>query len=187
MELGERLAHDLDGAFLELVTLHQDLVYGVALRVVRRPADAEDVAQEAFVRAYRALSRYSRERLRTLKLRPWLARIALNVGRNELRARRDAGDIEQAPTAAARDSDGPLELAQRREERQLWIRLLGSLPERYRLAVALRHIEGLSYRELAETLERPIGSVKSDVHRGVNLLRQAYENEQLRIEQREAV
>jgi RNA polymerase sigma factor (sigma-70 family) len=187
MELGERLADDLDGAFLDLVTEHQDLVYGVALRVVRRPADAEEVAQDAFVRAYRALSRYPRDRLLTLKLRPWLARIAVNVGRNQLRGRRDAVDIDQATLATTGDSDGPVELAERREERQLWTRLLSTLPERYRLAVALRHVDGLSYAELAEALGRPVGSVKSDVHRGVSLLRRAYQLEELRIEKREAV
>ena len=60
----------------------------------------------------------------------------------------------------------------------MWARLLAGLPDRYRLAVALRHVDGLSYAEIAETLGRPLGSVKSDVHRGTALLRAAYDAEQ---------
>ena len=71
--------------------------------------------------------------------------------------------------------------------RAMWARLLTQLPERYRLAVALRHVEGLSYEELAETLKRPVGTVKSDVHRGVALLRAAYDAEQRVTAQKEAV
>jgi RNA polymerase sigma-70 factor (ECF subfamily) len=187
MELGERLSHDLDDAFLDLVALHQDLIYGVALAVVRRPADAEDVAQEAFVRAYRALSGYPRERIIGLKLRPWLARIALNLARNEMRRSRREAELEAASEPRTREADEPVVLAERREQRDFWKRLLASLPARYQAAVALRHVEGLSYPELAQALGRPLGSVKSDVHRGVRLLRAAYEAEQRRVKEREAV
>lgn len=65
----------------------------------------------------------------------------------------------------------------------MWARLLAGLPPRYRLAVALRHVDELSYAELAETLARPVGSVKSDVHRGIALLRAAYDAEQRAIAQ----
>jgi RNA polymerase sigma-70 factor (ECF subfamily) len=79
---------------------------------------------------------------------------------------------------------------QRREERSLWAGLLAGLPDRYRLAVALRHVDGLSYAELAEALGRPAGTVRSDVHRGVALLRAAYDAELRRVaalERKEAV
>jgi RNA polymerase sigma-70 factor (ECF subfamily) len=69
----------------------------------------------------------------------------------------------------------------------MWARLLATLPERYRLAVALRHVEGLSYEELSQTLKRPLGSVKSDVHRGIALLRAAYDTEQRAVAEKEAV
>jgi len=84
-DLCDRLATDVDEAFPELVGAHQDLVFGVALRVVGNGATAQDVAQEAFVRAYRALKRYPPGRIRDLHVRPWLARIALNAARNNLR------------------------------------------------------------------------------------------------------
>jgi RNA polymerase sigma-70 factor (ECF subfamily) len=73
---------------------------------------------------------------------------------------------------------GPEALTQRREATLAWRARLDALPRRYRDAVALRHVEGLSYPEVAEALERPIGTVKSDVHRGVRLLRDAWIREE---------
>ena len=181
-----RLALDLDGGFAELMAAHQDLVFGVALRVVRDNAQAQDVFQDSFVRAYRALRRYPPERIRALRPRPWLARIALNAARNSLRGQPPTSDIAQMTQTMATD-DGPARVAERGEERQMWSRLLAGLPDRYRLPVALRHVDGLSYAELAETLGRPLGSVKSDVHRGITLLRAAYDAEQRAIAHREAV
>jgi RNA polymerase sigma factor (sigma-70 family) len=176
-ELAARLAGEPRAAFGEVVTTYQDLVYGVCLRVVRDPAAAEDLAQQAFMNAYRAVAGYSPERIRSLRLRPWLARIAHNLARNSLRARREATTLDDAPEPRAPSADEPLSLSQRREARDMWARLLAGLPDRYRLAVALRHVDGLSYAELAEALGRPTGTVKSDVHRGVALLRAAYEAE----------
>jgi RNA polymerase sigma factor (sigma-70 family) len=186
-ELCSRLAAGVDDAFPELVSTHQDLVFGVAVRALGDRAAAEDVAQEAFVRAYRALKGYPPERIHELRLRPWLARIALNTAHNN---RRDSGPVHAELDAAADHAatgDGPLRLAERKEERRFWARLLDGLPERYRLAVALRHVECMSYPELAEALGRPLGSVKSDVHRGVRLLRAAYEAELRLVEGKEAV
>ena len=187
-DLPARLAADLDGCFGDLVRAHQDLVFGVALRVVGDAASAEDVAQESFVRAYKALKKYSAERVTDLKPRPWLAQISLNLARNHVRARKHHDDIddESTPQLPARE-DGPVRLAERRDDKRMWARLLASLPAKYRLPVALRHVEGLSYEELSEALDRPIGSVKSDVHRGVALLRAAYDAEQREIARKEAV
>ena len=172
------LARDVDGSFAKLVAHHQDLVYGVALRWTRCHADAEDLAQEAFLRAYRALRGYEPERIRELRLRGWLARITLNLARNRAR---DAGpptaDIVDVAEPTDPSGDRPELISERREASHTWSRLLASLPPRYRMAVGLRHVDGLSYGELAEALGRPINTVKSDVHRGVSLLREAYERE----------
>jgi RNA polymerase sigma factor (sigma-70 family) len=185
-DLPVRLARDLDGTFADLIAEHQDLVFGVALRVVSDRATAEDVAQEAFVRAYRALKRYPPQRVAELRLRPWLARISLNAARNARRRLRPTEQLDST-VERAHAGDGPVRLVERREEHRFWSRLLGQLPERYRLAVALRHVEGMSYAEMAEALARPVGSIKSDVHRGVRELRAAYAAEQRLIAQREAV
>jgi RNA polymerase sigma-70 factor (ECF subfamily) len=172
-----RLADDLDEAFPDVVVDHQQLVFGVAARVVGGSA-AEDVAQEVFVRAYRALKRYPAARVRDMRLRPWLARMTLNLARNGLRGRRDHVDIADVAESRQSTDEGPAQLVQRGEDQRMWKRLLDGLPSRYRLAVALRHVDDLSYAEIAETLGKPLGSVKSDVHRGIALLRAAYDTEQ---------
>ena len=169
-----QLAADLDGAFPEFLAHHQDLVYGIALRMTRRPADAEDLAQEAFIRAYRALGGYPPERIRELRSRGWLAAIVGNLGRNRSRRRQPAtAGLDVVPEAAADDAPLPDGVVERREAARQWQARLEALPHRYRRAVELRHVSGLSYPELAEALDRPLGTVKSDVHRGGKLLREA--------------
>lgn len=172
-----RLADDLEGAFPELVVDHQQLVFGVAARVVGG-SNAEDVAQEVFVRAYRALKKYPDQRVREMRLRPWLARMTLNQARNALRGQKVTADLADLADQPQSTDETPHQRAQRKDERQMWSRLLHGLPDRYRRAVALRHVDDLSYAEIAETLGKPLGSVKSDVHRGIALLRAAYDAEQ---------
>src|SRR5436190_7218199 len=82
--LSGRLAMDLDGSFEALVREHQDRLYSLALRYVGNAHDAEELTQDAFVRAYRALAKYDRERILALDLRPWLTTILLNAARNHV-------------------------------------------------------------------------------------------------------
>jgi len=179
-ELPARLARDLDGAFEELVRGHERLLFGLALRVVGNAHDAEEVAQDAFERAYHALSGYPAERVAAMRLRPWLARIALNLARNRLRRRTpptrplESADGEPLPLAAPAGGE-PAAVAERHQDRELWAELLAGLPGRYREAVVLRHVEDLPYAEVAEVLGQPVGTVKTHVHRGVRLLRAAFE------------
>jgi RNA polymerase sigma factor (sigma-70 family) len=169
-----RLARDLDAAFPDFVAHHQDLVYGIALRMSGQPADAEDLAQEAFIRSYRALQGYGRARILDLQARGWLAAIVSNLARNRARRRRPlSAPLDGAAERTADGSPGPERAVLRRETALAWRARLDALPQQYRRAVELRHVSGLSYPELAEALGRPIGTVKSDVHRGVHLLRQA--------------
>jgi RNA polymerase sigma-70 factor (ECF subfamily) len=181
--LASRLAGDLDSHFEELVRTFQDRLYGFALRLSVSPQDAEESIQDTFVRAYRALQRYPADRVTTLRLRPWLYQIALNVVRN--RVRRPAltqVDIDQpaADALASHTHDEQPEAAtlsgETRAELALAIR---KLPERYATAVVLRHVQGLSYAEAADILSQPVGTTKSDVHRGLRLLRDALEPELL--------
>jgi RNA polymerase sigma factor (sigma-70 family) len=179
-ELPARLAHDLDGSFEELVVAHQRLVYGLALRVVADPADAEEVAQDTFVRAYHALAGYDAERVAAMRLRPWLAQIAINLARNRRRRRPPpARPLEDGdgglPIVAAPAATQPDQLAERRQEREQLAELLAGLPRGWREAVVLRHVEGLAYAEVAEALGRPVGTVKTHVHRGVRQLRATLE------------
>ena len=182
------LADDLDGSFEALVLGHQDRLYSIALRVLGDPRDAEEAAQDAFVRAYRALAGYDAARIRELRLRPWLATIVLNLCRSRL-ARRPAparralsldvplpGDLEPR----ADEAHGPAAATATRAAADDWADLLLTLPPAYRSAVVLRHVDGLSYPELATALDRPEGTVKAQVHRGLALLRTAFETAQRR-------
>lgn len=169
-DLAHRLARDLDAAFPDFVRALQDRVYSGVLRLTRRRGEAEEITQEAFVRAYRALERYPEDQIRGLAVQAWLWTIALNLCRNRARARsrrpaevelgdhdaRAPGSTEEEALAAADDA---------------WRRRLATLAEPVRAAVVLRHVVGLGYDEIAGILERPPGTVKSDVHRGIARLR----------------
>jgi RNA polymerase sigma-70 factor (ECF subfamily) len=178
------LADDLDGAFERLVRSHQDRLYSIALRMLGDVGDAEEAAQDAFVRAYRALGGYEAERIRAIQLRPWLATIVLNLCRSRL-ARRPTATRRQVSLDAPLPGDleprveearGPAAASARRAAAEHWAHLLLSLPPAYRSAVVLRHVDGLSYPELALALDRPEGTVKAQVHRGLAMLRTAYES-----------
>jgi RNA polymerase sigma-70 factor (ECF subfamily) len=170
------LATDLDGAFPDFVRRNQDAVYSVARRLTQGRDDAEDAAQEAFVRAYRALAGWDAARRRSLHEGPWLAAIALNVCRNQARAR------SRRPVTSPLDGVDPASDGRVGPEtvvgRDWWAGAVAGLPDLYRAPVVLRHVQGLSYEEAAEALGRPVGTVKAQVHRGVALLRAAVEEQE---------
>lgn len=175
--LRQRLADDLEGGFTQLVLTYQDRLFGLALRLTGSRRDAEEVAQDAFVRAYRALRSYPVERLETLALKSWLYQITLNLCRNRLRGKRpglvslDHGDDEDALDLPDEGAEDPGAALERAEEQVQLARAVAALPERYRVAVVLRHVEGLSYVEAAAVLRQPVGTVKANVHRGIQQLR----------------
>jgi RNA polymerase sigma-70 factor (ECF subfamily) len=180
--LAAALASDLDAAFESVVRCHADRLYSIALRLTGDPRDAEEVAQDVFVRAYRAIDGYDPERVRRLQLRPWLAAIAVNLARNRRRRITDrqppaalstvlGGSVEPREPSVT----GPEAVASIRSDRDRWTKLLGQLPERYRAPIVLRHVDDLSYAEMAEALGRPEGTLKAQVHRGLALLRAAWE------------
>jgi RNA polymerase sigma-70 factor, ECF subfamily len=170
------LAADLAMHFPRLVRAYQDRLFAFALRLAGNRQDAEECLQDAFVRAYRALERYPTEQIHSLQLRAWLYRITLNVVRN--RARRHVPDQVQidgpvGTRLAGRGEEQPAAVIEAHERRERLAREVARLPERYAAAVVLRHVQGLSYAEAAVVLDQPIGTVKSDVHRGLRLLREA--------------
>jgi len=177
------LVRDLDGSFETLVLAHQDRLYSIALRMLGDARDAEEAAQDALVRAYRALAGYPPDRIRELRLRPWLATIVLNLCRSRLGRRAGGGRPPLSLDAAepgtlelpTDEGSGPAATAARRDASRAWAALLLTLPPAYRSAVVLRHVDGLSYPELATALDRPEGTVKAQVHRGLALLRTAFE------------
>lgn len=179
-DLALSLARRDPGAFEQLIAAYQDRLFNFVLRYLGAREDAEEVVQDAFVRAHRAVyRRMTTDRVATLALTPWLYRIALNVARNHTRRRRIATvDLAQAEQSADRTTAVPLSLradppaeAERTDLAAALRRELLRLPERYRAAVVLRLVEGLSYDEVATALGQPVGTVKSSVHRGAKLMR----------------
>ncbi|HEU0224340.1 MAG TPA: RNA polymerase sigma factor RpoE [Steroidobacteraceae bacterium] len=157
-------------AFDALVLKYQHKVLKLVQRYVRNPAEAEDIAQEAFIKAYRALPAFRGDSA----FYTWLYRIAINTAKNSLVASRrrpvsydlDLQDGTQVQ-AQARLSDGetPEALALTDEIRRTVNEAIEALPDDLRLAIVLRELEGLSYEDIARTMECPVGTVRSRIFR----------------------
>lgn len=163
-------------AFRELVRRYERPVFSVLMRVVRRPEDAEDLAQETFVRVYRALDRYDPTRPFTA----WLFTIASRLAIDHLRRKRlptmslsqsDPGSSDERTIDIEDPGLQPDEVTSHREEEVQAQSLIDSLPEHYRIVVMLRHQQDLSYEEIAEALQLPLGTVKARIHRARALLK----------------
>ncbi len=175
-EICRRLVEDLDGGFVDLVGAYGPVVLSVAARATGAPEDAEDLAAEAFLRAYRALRGYGADRIRKLQVRPWLVTIVLNAARNLRRdaARRPRTETclgDQEPVAPTRDLSEHAEATE--AVRELAARL-SALPAKQRIAVVLRHVVELPASEIAAVLGCPEATVRSHVARGLAALRAAY-------------
>jgi RNA polymerase sigma-70 factor (ECF subfamily) len=158
-------------AFEEIVRRYQRRVYGVAYRIVRRHDLADDVAQEAFIRAHRALGTFDPSR----PFGPWICRIAANLAINHLRSprsREDALPEGHAETPAPAGAD-PLARVLDAEARTVLESAMERLPAEQRAVFVLRVVEELSYREIAETLGIEMGTVMSRLSRAREKLREA--------------
>jgi RNA polymerase sigma-70 factor, ECF subfamily len=170
--IGRTLQGDL-AAFEQLVERHRGVVFRVAARVVGLD-DAEDVSQDAFLRAFHRLEQYRGH----AAFRTWLLQITQNTALNALtRTRRRPTEIvDEPPEAADRDPvrQPVTELERRERQQRLELKLRTMRPE-YRSLLVLRDLEGLSYNEIAEILDMPLGSVKGRLHRArdelIDLLR----------------
>jgi len=161
-------------AFEALVMTHAQFVHNLALRVVGNPQDAEDLAQEAFLRAWRALPGFRAE----AKFSTWLYRIVTNLCYNHLpRLKKQLAELDP-------DEDA-LQLADERQStetgllsrelEQVLHNAVDALPESQRLLITLRHTQGLSYTEIAEITGQPLGTVKTGLFRARRALQTALE------------
>jgi len=179
-ELRSLLAGDLDGHFRQLVEVYQQRLYLFALRLADRPDDAEDIVQEAFIRAYYALKGTPTHKVRVLDLWKWLITITLNSFRNCTRKRDQPAislDLPENGTVLdnADQALGPDEEAYWHEWRYKLEGHIASLPAHYRPAITLYLCEELRYTEIAEVLQQPVGTVKGHISRAKYLLRQLLE------------
>jgi len=161
---GDKRAFDL------LVLKYQHKIVKLIMRYVRDPSEALDVAQEAFIKTYRALPKFRGDSA----FYTWLYRIAINTAKNHLVAmKRRPVDFEvdlQDPesyelNARLRDIDTPDRIMQREELRETVEGAIAGLPEELRVAIVLREIEGMSYEEIARAMDCPVGTVRSRIFR----------------------
>ena len=165
VQRGERGAYDL------LVLKYQHKVVKLVMRYLGDAADAEDVAQEAFIKAYRALPQFRGDSA----FYTWLYRIAINTAKNALAARNRNPvtydlDVQGNDEAAEmigklKDPETPEGLALTEEIRNIVNAAIGELPEDLRTAIVLRELEGMSYEEIASAMDCPVGTVRSRIFR----------------------
>jgi RNA polymerase sigma-70 factor (ECF subfamily) len=171
LSLVRRVQRGDKGAFDVLVLKYQHKVVKLVMRYVRNPAEAEDVAQEAFIKAYRALPQFRGDSA----FYTWLYRIAINTAKNAV-VSRDRSPVDydldlQNPDESydmhgrLKDSETPEGLVLTDEIRGTVNAAIDALPEDLRTAIVLRELEGLSYEEIAATMECPVGTVRSRIFR----------------------
>lgn len=163
----DRARHGQTDAFEELVRPHQDRLLKLALALSRNHEDAEDMLQDALVKAFKSLPCFRGE----CAFLTWLTRILLNVARNtfrrESRLRMRVKIFAQAGPATSGD---PSERVTTEERRQFIRRALSVLPSCYRDMLVMFHYQGMSYTEIAAVLEMPVGTVRSRLAKGRKLL-----------------
>ncbi len=153
-------------AFAGIVQRHQRAVFNAAYRMLGSARDAEDAAQETFLRAWQFFDRFDSNR----PLAPWLKRIAVNVCINRLEALKPASGLDEETDPAPDPNPGPEAQTVTRDRDQRIRFELSRLPPRYRIVIELRHFQELSYEQIAEELKRPLSDVKSDLFRARKLL-----------------
>jgi RNA polymerase sigma-70 factor (ECF subfamily) len=161
-------------AFGELVETHQRFAYNLALRVVDHSQDAEDIVQEAFVRAWKALGRFRIES----RFRTWLYRIVVNLCYSQLPQLRQDVHLLDGPNGQIAIPDktpgsDPESIVATREVLGYVQEQIGTLAGQYQILLLLRHQQGCSYAEIAEIMDLPLGTVKTGIHRARNQLKTA--------------
>ncbi|HEY5613236.1 MAG TPA: RNA polymerase sigma factor RpoE [Lysobacter sp.] len=169
-ELVRRAQRGDSTAFDALVRKYQHRIIGLIGRYIPDWSECQDVAQETFLRAYRALGNFRGD----AQFYTWLHRIAVNTAKNHLVAQNrrpptddiDVGDAEQFDTGIRlRNNDTPEHELLRQEIERTVMRVVDALPEELRSAISLREVEGLSYGEIAARMGCPIGTVRSRIFR----------------------
>ena len=168
IEIADLVRRALDGdseAFESIILRYERRVVSLATKLLGRTEDAQDAAQEVFLRVYKYLHRLDLQK----PIEPWLMRVTVNVSRDIGRKRQlrlsAFPESESSDAVPARAGSNPFEQVAAEQQRQLLWKALNSLPEKERIAVTLRDIEGLSTSEVAEILESSESTVRSQISR----------------------
>jgi RNA polymerase sigma-70 factor (ECF subfamily) len=171
-------------AFVEIVTRYQKKIMKLGFRMLNQRQEAEDVAQETFLKVYNNLARYDGK----FKFSTWIYRIATNICIDRLRRRKEqmSLDIDQQDRhfeSRLQEIEGKTSFTWQSPESQLILselqdqvqRAVQQLPDKYRLAIVLRYMQELSLQEISEVLDLPVSTVKTRIHRGREVLRKKLE------------
>ena len=168
-------------AYADIVNLYQHKLYQICYRMLSNKQEAEDIAQEAFVRAYINLHSYDQKR----KFSTWLYRIATNLCIDRIRKKKPDYYLDaQVPgtdgldmySQIASDEKLPEETVEQMELQERIQYEISRLPDKYRSVIVLKYIEELSLQEISEILDMPLGTVKTRIHRGREALRKQLNN-----------
>jgi RNA polymerase sigma-70 factor (ECF subfamily) len=170
LALVKRVQNGERGAFDLLVRKYQHKVFGIISRYINNFAECQDVAQDTFLRAYRAIGKFRGDSA----FYTWLFTIATNTAKNHLVAQRRRPPLDDVQIEDAELFDGALKLKEtatpehelmRQEVERAVTGAVAALPEELRMAITLREVDGLSYEEIAQTMNCPIGTVRSRIFR----------------------
>jgi RNA polymerase sigma factor (sigma-70 family) len=169
-------------AYRTLLTKYERAVFNICLKMVRNREEARDLSQEAFMKVFSMLDRYNP----AYAFSNWLFKITSNLCIDSMRKRRvytfpmdepiqgSKGEFERQ---YASPGDAPDKTLAKKERMSLLAQAINSLPDHYRIMIVLRHQQDLSYEEIAETLNVPLGTVKARIHRAREMLKSRLENE----------
>jgi RNA polymerase sigma factor (sigma-70 family) len=175
-ELIARARKGDEAAYRALLTKYEHAVFNICLRMVRNREEAQDLAQDAFTKVFSMLERYNP----TYAFSSWLFKITSNLCIDSIRKRRvdtlpmdepvhgEQGEYERQYESP---SDDPSQVFDKREKMRMLSEAVDALPEHYRIMIVLRHQEDLSYEEIAQTLDLPLGTVKARIHRAREMLK----------------
>ncbi|NLK97602.1 sigma-70 family RNA polymerase sigma factor [Defluviitalea saccharophila] len=154
--------------FEELVSRYKNLVYSIILRMTNDPEEANDLAQEVFIKVYRNLDKYEP----TYKFSTWIMRITTNLVIDSRRKQKQSTiSVEEMPYEPSSEG-GPEEEYLRQEKSNEVIDALNALPEMYRIPIILFHQQGLSYQEISDVINEPLSKVKNRIFRARKMLKE---------------
>ena len=170
-ELVKRVCMGETQLFRLLIERHQGHIFNLCYRMLRQFEEADDATQDTFLNAYRSLKRFRGD----ARLKTWLCRIARNECLNRLR-HENMASLDQLLTTdysfqIADSTPSPLELIEQQETQSIVHEAINKLPHSYRLAITLFHLNGLTYEEISQVMEIPMGTVKTHIFRARELLK----------------
>lgn len=177
--LVERCLRGDERAFEELLKKYRNPVYSICFRMVKNHSDAEDLAQDVFIRTFNVLDKYNP----SYPFSSWLYRITSNLCIDFIRRRKGGivsidepvpGSEGEMPRQIAAETVDPDREMENREMMEVLEQAIAELPEHYRIIVILRHQEQLSYEEISDNLGIPLGTVKARIHRARNMIKEIF-------------